>query len=97
MVFSRRWRVFMLVSEVVWVSKLCCSWGSLLKTLPLPAHILRLLNKSSCIPQMLSELLFLCSISVGLLDFLFKGRDSVSDHPLALPDLRPLIFLSTWS
>ena len=41
---------------------------------------------------MLFKRLFLCCISVGLLDLLFKGRDFISSHPLALPDLGPLIF-----
>lgn len=41
---------------------------------------------------MLFKLLFLWCISVGLLDLLLKGRDSVSGYPLALPDLSPLIF-----
>lgn len=47
-------------------------------------------------PQVPFRLLFICYISMGcFLCYLFMGGNSVSSHPLALPELSPLIFINS--
>ena len=93
-----KWRVFVLhwflqtSAYIGWgwegngTCQLFCSWRSLPKIPGPPAYALRLIDKSSCIPQAFFKLLLLCYISAGLFIVLFIGKDLIFSCPPALPE-----------